>query len=80
MDETLKRRVKRGTYELNPNFEEGFKTSVKNGQSMLALEYLVEYLTDLQAKVLKLELEVELLKKPKAQLTKSKATAEQNEE
>lgn len=54
-EEKLKKRINRGTFDLDPDFFTGFKTSVRNGQALLALEYLTEYLTDLQNEIIDLK-------------------------
>jgi hypothetical protein len=73
MTEVDPKRLRRGTYTLESDFFNGFKTSVRNAQVNLAMEYLLELLTDMQAEIddLKTQLEPKATSKP----TASKKTA-----
>lgn len=70
-EEAFKKRLNRGTYELEPEFFEGFKRSVRNGQTLLALEYLTEYLFDLRAEVTSLKSQIDATTVSSQKTTKS---------
>lgn len=73
MAEITEKRLKRGSYTLDADFFKGFKTAVRNSQTMLALEYLLELVTDLKD-------EIEELKTVKPTSTAKSSTKKVSEE
>lgn len=80
MPEVDEKRLKRGTYTLEADFFNGFKTSVRNGQTLLAMEYLLEVITDLQTELDELKLRQSAEKSKATPAPAKKTTVESSSE